>query len=102
MPKPRPTGAGPGKLEVGFPLGKVRALVVTHVHIDHVGRVPHLLAAGFKGPIYCSEPSALLLPMVLEDAIEVGFNARQGLDCPLHRPPAPADRAAALQAIGRR
>jgi metallo-beta-lactamase family protein len=38
-----------------------------------VGRVPYLMAAGFKGPIYCSEASALLLPLVLEDAVKVGF-----------------------------
>lgn len=68
-----PDGAGPDRLEVKFPLAKVRALIVTHVHIDHVGRVPYLMAAGFKGPIYCSEASALLLPLVLEDAIKVGF-----------------------------
>ena len=51
---------------------RVRALVVTHVHIDHVGRIPYLLAAGFDGPIYCSQPSAVLLPLVLEDALKVG------------------------------
>lgn len=68
-----PDGAGPDRLEVKFPLQKVRALVVTHVHIDHVGRVPYLMAAGFQGPIYCSEASALLLPLVLEDAVKVGF-----------------------------
>lgn len=68
-----PDGAGPDRLEVKFSLQKVRALVVTHVHIDHVGRVPYLMAAGFQGPIYCSEASALLLPLVLEDAVKVGF-----------------------------
>ena len=52
--------------------------MVTHVHIDHVGRIPYLLAAGFSGSIYCSEPSAYLLPLVLEDALKIGFthNAR--------------------------
>jgi metallo-beta-lactamase family protein len=35
---------------------------VTHVHVDHVGRIPYLLAAGFRGLIYCSRPSAELLP----------------------------------------
>src|SRR5690606_33371587 len=30
-------------------------------------------AAGFQGPIYCSQPSALLLPEVLEDAVRIGF-----------------------------
>jgi len=74
-----PDGAGPGRLEVTFPLADVRALVVTHVHIDHVGRIPYLMAAGFKGPIVCSEASALLLPMVLEDAVRVGFTRDQHL-----------------------
>jgi metallo-beta-lactamase family protein len=49
------------------------------VHIDHVGRIPYLLAAGFKGPIYCSEPSAILLPLVLEDALKVGVTRDQRL-----------------------
>ncbi len=66
------TGANSHSLEIDFPLQPIQALVVTHVHIDHVGRIPYLLAAGFAGPIYCSEPSALLLPLVIEDAMKVG------------------------------
>lgn len=65
-------GSASDRLEIPFPVDAVRALVVTHVHIDHVGRIPWLLAAGFKGPIYCSEPSARLLPVVLADAFAVG------------------------------
>jgi len=71
-------GASFEQLEIEFPVEHVQALVVTHVHIDHVGgRIPYLLAAGFKGPIYCSEPSALLLPLVLEDALKIGFTRNQ-------------------------
>ena len=58
---------------INFDLNTVSALIVTHVHIDHVGRIPYLFAAGFRGPIYCSEPSARLLPLVIEDALKVGF-----------------------------
>jgi metallo-beta-lactamase family protein len=72
-------GAGAGRLEIGFALDKVRALIVTHVHIDHVGRIPYLLAAGYKGPIFCSEASAVLLPLVIEDALEVGFTRDKAL-----------------------
>jgi metallo-beta-lactamase family protein len=61
------------QLKINFPTDHVQELIVTHVHIDHVGRIPYLLAAGFKGPILCSKPSAALLPLVLEDAVKIGF-----------------------------
>ncbi|MCK0163718.1 MBL fold metallo-hydrolase [Marinobacter sp. S6332] len=66
-------GASASDLSIDFPISHIRALVVTHVHIDHVGRIPYLLAAGFEGPIICSEPSALMLPEILEDALKIGF-----------------------------
>lgn len=65
--------ASASDLTIDFPISHIRALVVTHVHIDHVGRIPYLLAAGFKGPILCSEPSAIMLPEILEDALKIGF-----------------------------
>lgn len=66
--------SGGDALDVSFPVEHLRALVLTHVHIDHVGRLPWLLAAGYKGPIYCSEVSARMLPIVLADAFEVGIS----------------------------
>jgi metallo-beta-lactamase family protein len=66
-------GASASDLSIDFPIGHIRAPVVTHVHIDHVGRIPYLLAAGFEGPIICSEPSAIMLPEILEDALKIGF-----------------------------
>ncbi|KAA0014600.1 MBL fold metallo-hydrolase [Billgrantia pellis] len=64
---------------VRFPIDDVLALVVTHVHIDHIGRLPHLLAAGYRGPILCSIPSRRLLPLVIEDALKVGFTRDRAL-----------------------
>lgn len=69
--------SGADRLAIEFPLEGIRALIATHVHIDHVGRIPYLLAAGFQGPILCSEPSARLLPLVLEDAFKLGFSRDQ-------------------------
>lgn len=60
-------------LEIDFAIDHLCGLVLTHVHIDHVGRLPYLLAAGYKGPIFCSQASALLLPTVLEDALQISF-----------------------------
>ena len=72
-------GSSFDQLEIDFPIEHIKALVITHVHIDHVGRVPYLLAAGFRGPIYCSKPSAELLPLVLEDALKIGFTRNKTL-----------------------
>lgn len=63
-----------GSLAIDFPIDDVKALLVTHCHIDHVGRIPYLLAAGFDGPIYATEATARLLPLVIEDAIKVGIS----------------------------
>ncbi|XQW85913.1 MBL fold metallo-hydrolase RNA specificity domain-containing protein [Thalassotalea piscium] len=59
-------------LAIAFDIRTVQALIVTHCHIDHVGRIPYLLAAGFTGPIYATEATASLLPLVIEDALKVG------------------------------
>ncbi|MBP0048101.1 MBL fold metallo-hydrolase [Marinobacterium sp. AK62] len=68
------TGNSRERHDIEFDIGSVQALIATHVHIDHVGRIPWLLAAGFDGPIICSQPSATLLPLVLEDAFKLGIS----------------------------
>ena len=67
------SGADSNTQEIDFDITKVQALVVTHCHIDHVGRIPWLLIAGFTGPIYCTKATAHLLPLVIEDALKVGL-----------------------------
>ncbi|MCA4015315.1 MBL fold metallo-hydrolase [Vibrio vulnificus] len=65
--------------EVDFPVKHIDALVLTHAHIDHIGRIPWLLAAGFSGSIYCTEASAELVPLMLEDGLrlQLGLNHKQ-------------------------
>lgn len=44
-------------------------LFLTHAHIDHIGREPDLIDAGFHGEIICTHATkALLIPM-LHDAL---------------------------------
>ena len=50
---------------------QIDAIVLTHVHIDHSGLIPLLVKHGFKGRIYCTEPSANLLPTMLLDSAKV-------------------------------
>ncbi|MEW7982570.1 MAG: MBL fold metallo-hydrolase [gamma proteobacterium symbiont of Phacoides pectinatus] len=68
-----------GVAQFPFPENAIQALLVTHCHIDHVGRIPHLIAAGFQGPIYCSEATAELLPLVLDDALRIGVTRDRSL-----------------------
>lgn len=65
--------------EIDFPLAGIAALLLTHVHIDHAGRIPYLLSAGFNKPIYCSGPTARLLPLVMQDALQIGFTRSRNL-----------------------
>ena len=66
-------------LTIDFDITTLQALIVTHCHIDHVGRIPYLLAAGFKGPIFATEATAALLPLVIEDALKVGVTRNKSI-----------------------
>ncbi len=47
---------------------RVNAVVVTHGHIDHCGRLPMLATLGFSGLIWASEATAELLPRILRSS----------------------------------
>jgi metallo-beta-lactamase family protein len=70
---------GRDETKFDFPIHCIKGLVVTHIHLDHVGRIPYLMGAGFNGPIYCSPPTARLLPITLEDSMRVGVTRNQKL-----------------------
>ena len=44
------------------------AVVVSHGHLDHSGRLPKLVADGFAGAIYVTRPTHELLDVMLSDA----------------------------------
>lgn len=59
---------GLNKAAFGFDPRKVDAVVLTHAHIDHSGLLPRLVAEGFEGRIWCTQPTADLLEYMLADA----------------------------------
>ncbi len=44
------------------------AVILTHAHLDHSGRLPMLTGAGFSGPIYATPATIELTRILLEDA----------------------------------
>lgn len=49
----------------------IDALIVTHAHIDHIGRIPKLIKDGFKGVIYSTLQTKELTEVMLPDAARV-------------------------------
>ena len=50
-----------------FDPASVDAVILTHGHIDHCGRLPLLVKYGFRGTIYTTKATADLLPIMLLD-----------------------------------
>jgi len=54
-----------------YDVAAVNALVVTHAHLDHVGRIPKLVKDGFCGKIYMTPPTLDLAELILRDSINI-------------------------------
>jgi len=54
-----------------YEAGAIDALVVTHAHLDHVGRIPKLVKDGFRGPIYMTPPTRDLAALILLDSAHI-------------------------------
>ncbi|MEK7614771.1 MAG: MBL fold metallo-hydrolase, partial [Patescibacteria group bacterium] len=52
----------------GFDPKEVSAVLVTHPHADHTGRLPKLIKEGYRGKIFMVHPCVGLTKLVLEDA----------------------------------
>ncbi len=56
---------------LSFHPSALKGVVVTHAHLDHCGRLPLLVANGYRGKIYMTAPTAALVNIVLTDAAKV-------------------------------
>ncbi|MFF2779561.1 MBL fold metallo-hydrolase RNA specificity domain-containing protein [Streptomyces sp. NPDC058052] len=70
----------------------VRAVVVTHAHLDHCGYLPRLVRQGFRGPILATPHTARLAGIVLRDSARLQTEAARHADehgWSKHRPAKP-------------
>ena len=62
------------------------AVIVSHAHNDHIGRLPCLTRAGYDGPIYVTRPTGDILNIMLRDSARIqreDLRNIQGDDGPL-------------------
>ena len=65
----------------------VDAVVLSHAHIDHAGRLPYLIRRGYRGPIFTTPATRDLCRVLLSDSAHIQekdaeFLARHHRDAP--------------------
>lgn len=55
-------------------LDEIDAVVISHAHLDHTGFLPVLFKYGYKGPVYCTEPTLPLMTLIQIDMIKVAMS----------------------------
>jgi len=71
-----PTESFPRLDWANITLDDLDAVVISHAHLDHTGFLPVLCKYGYKGPIYCTEPTLPMMNLIQLDAVKVA--AAQG------------------------
>jgi metallo-beta-lactamase family protein len=63
------------RMDFAFDPGTVDALLLTHAHLDHCGRIPALVKAGYHGPILATGGTVDLAEIVLRDSAKLQMEA---------------------------
>jgi metallo-beta-lactamase family protein len=53
------------------PRQKLDAVLVTHGHLDHTGRLPLLAKMGYQGPVYATAPTLDMTALILRDSARI-------------------------------
>ncbi len=61
------------RLPFPFDAARIDAVVLSHAHVDHCGRLPLLVQRGFRGPIYTNTACADLVPILLRDSAHLAL-----------------------------
>jgi len=52
-------------------IDRLDSVIISHAHLDHCGFLPYLFKYGYKGPVYCTEPTRDLMTLLQLDALEI-------------------------------
>jgi Cft2 family RNA processing exonuclease len=63
-----PNEAVRNRVPFGFDPGELDAVVLTHAHLDHCGRLPMLIRAGYQGKVHATAGTVELAALVLLDS----------------------------------
>ncbi len=59
------------RLPFPFDARAIDAVVLSHAHIDHCGRLPLLVKRGYRGPVFTNPACRDLLPILLNDSAQL-------------------------------
>ena len=59
----------------GIGMEDIDAVILSHAHLDHTGFLPVLFKYGYKGPVYCTEPTLLLMSMLQREYVRFSSDA---------------------------
>ncbi len=54
-----------------FNIQQLDAIILTHAHIDHSGFIPYLYKMGYRGPVYCTEPTREVASLLMLDMVKI-------------------------------
>ncbi len=59
------------RLPTGLKVRNLHAVLLTHAHLDHTGRLPLLVKAGYAGPIHATPATIEITELILRDSAKV-------------------------------
>jgi len=64
---------------------RLDAIILTHAHLDHCGRLPLVTQAGYRGPIYATPATMEITALILRDSLKVQTSDLEKLNRRLKR-----------------
>ncbi|MDN5318982.1 MAG: metallo-beta-lactamase family protein [Thermovirga sp.] len=63
--------SGDNHVPLDYDPSTIDAVLLTHAHLDHTGKVPLLVKQGYKGPVYGTRPTLELCDILWRDAAHI-------------------------------